>query len=265
MIRNPSGKAMLILNPRSLQALVATLAPITFATVACAQPVISETFDSGLNGWTFYADGSALTWDSTGGNPGGCAQARDLNNSILWGFSAPAAFRGDKSCYYGGTISWDVRSTHGSSTYANQSDILLISPSLTLAYNVPGFPVAGVWNSQSVDIIETNWHVTTFNGAVATEAQLRQVLANITDIRINCEWSASVDTGRMDNIVLTPGNECTPPCAGDFDNDNDADSDDVILFFAAWDNGDLLADVDGDSDTDSDDVIVFFTSWDAGC
>jgi len=54
-----------------------------------------------------------------------------------------------------------------------------------------------------------------------------------------------------------------PSCAGDWDGDDDADSDDVIAFFAAWDGGE--ADVDGDDDTDSDDVVAFFTAWDAGC
>lgn len=59
--------------------------------------------------------------------------------------------------------------------------------------------------------------------------------------------------------------EAAPTCPGDFDGDLDADSDDILAFFAAWDTGDLAADMDADSDTDSDDIIVFFTSWDAGC
>lgn len=54
-------------------------------------------------------------------------------------------------------------------------------------------------------------------------------------------------------------------CLGDADCDSDADSDDIITFFAAWDTGDLLADADGDSDTDSDDIIAFFGAWDSGC
>jgi serine protease len=54
-----------------------------------------------------------------------------------------------------------------------------------------------------------------------------------------------------------------PGCTGDWDQDGDADSDDVLAFFSAWETGD--ADADGDSDSDSDDIVVFFASWDAGC
>ncbi len=54
-------------------------------------------------------------------------------------------------------------------------------------------------------------------------------------------------------------------CIGDADCDGDDDSDDIVAFFAAWDNGDEAADADGDGDTDSDDVILFFSTWDAGC
>lgn len=54
-------------------------------------------------------------------------------------------------------------------------------------------------------------------------------------------------------------------CVGDADCDLDTDSDDIILFFGAWDNAELTADVDGDGDTDSDDIIRFFAVWESGC
>ena len=58
---------------------------------------------------------------------------------------------------------------------------------------------------------------------------------------------------------------CPQPCPGDRDGDADTDSDDVVLFFEAWDAGDNASDVDADLDVDSDDVTAFFGSWDAGC
>ncbi len=54
-----------------------------------------------------------------------------------------------------------------------------------------------------------------------------------------------------------------PPCPADRDGDSDVDSDDLIIFFAAFESGE--ADFDSDGDTDSDDVIIFFTHWDSGC
>lgn len=50
----------------------------------------------------------------------------------------------------------------------------------------------------------------------------------------------------------------------DFNGDRGVDADDVIAYFTAWDNGDLIADLNGDGGVDSDDVIFFFGFWDLG-
>jgi hypothetical protein len=54
-------------------------------------------------------------------------------------------------------------------------------------------------------------------------------------------------------------------CPSDFDQSGSVDGDDVIGFFAAWDNGDIAADFDQSGSVDGDDVIGFFAAWDAGC
>ena len=54
-------------------------------------------------------------------------------------------------------------------------------------------------------------------------------------------------------------------CLGDYNCDNGVDGDDVISFFADWDNGLPAADLDASTGVDGDDVIVFFARWDAGC
>jgi len=64
--------------------------------------------------------------------------------------------------------------------------------------------------------------------------------------------------------LVIPGDPCDA-CIGDTDCDGDTDSDDIVTFFAAWDQGNSAGDVDGDGDTDSDDIVVFFGAWDSGC
>ncbi len=72
--------------------------------------------------------------------------------------------------------------------------------------------------------------------------------------------------GSDDTIYKLMPRPCAPSgCIGDFDSDADTDSDDVVGFFGAWDNGQSSGDADGDCDTDSDDIIAFFNSWDGGC
>ena len=53
--------------------------------------------------------------------------------------------------------------------------------------------------------------------------------------------------------------------SADFDNDEDADSDDIIGFFGAFESGDNGADLDGDEDVDSDDIVLFFMAFEQGC
>jgi len=55
------------------------------------------------------------------------------------------------------------------------------------------------------------------------------------------------------------------PCLSDIDADGDVDSDDIVRFFLAWDQGEEGGDVDQDGDADSDDVIAFFQAFDSGC
>jgi len=54
-------------------------------------------------------------------------------------------------------------------------------------------------------------------------------------------------------------------CTGDRDCDQDTDSDDISIFFTAWDQGSLTSDADNDGDTDSDDIITFLNAWETGC
>lgn len=54
-------------------------------------------------------------------------------------------------------------------------------------------------------------------------------------------------------------------CVADFNQSGVVDGDDVIAFFAHWDDGDAAADMNTDGGVDGDDVGFFFVHWDAGC
>lgn len=54
-----------------------------------------------------------------------------------------------------------------------------------------------------------------------------------------------------------------PACPADWDRSGGVDGDDVIAFFADWDQS--TADFNDDGGTDGDDVIAFFARWDANC
>jgi hypothetical protein len=81
-------------------------------------------------------------------------------------------------------------------------------------------------------------------------------------------WITPADPGRpagaSDSLLELPfvllG---VPACPADVDNSGGVDGDDVIIFFALWDQN--LMDFNGDGGTDGDDIIAFFARWDSGC
>ncbi len=54
-------------------------------------------------------------------------------------------------------------------------------------------------------------------------------------------------------------------CPADFNNDNQANTQDVIAFLNAWSSQDPSADINGDGLINTKDVIAFLNDWNAGC
>ncbi len=66
---------------------------------------------------------------------------------------------------------------------------------------------------------------------------------------------------------IPPGPQCAwnaSGCPFDQDGDGDVDSDDIVLFFGNFENGDECGDMDADGDVDSDDVVSFFGGFENG-
>ncbi len=72
---------------------------------------------------------------------------------------------------------------------------------LTLVYDVPTNPTTS-WKTYTVPLTVQGWHVTTFDGVAATQAQFTQVLSNLTRLRIRGEYNTGEDTGYLDNVYL---------------------------------------------------------------
>ena len=109
--------------PRPLVSLVVCLSLAPLA--AGAAPIISSTFDGGLDGWTAVGFGDPsftfvppsvtlpivdtspdMEWSATGGNPGGFAKFVDAINEPSSLALAPSQFLGDLTDYIGGTLSF---------------------------------------------------------------------------------------------------------------------------------------------------------------
>ena len=164
--------------------------------------IVQSTFDTGDEGWTVTGDaqGASVTpdWHSTGGNPGGYVSADDNVQGGTWYWKAPAKFRGNHLNAYGDTLSYDLRQSSLNSQF-NNVEIHLTGGGLSLTRETP-HPGTG-WTPYSINLTESGWLI---GQAAPSETQMKQVLANITDLQIRGEFVSGSDTGSLDNVVMTP-------------------------------------------------------------
>jgi hypothetical protein len=195
--------------------------------VAKAQFVIAEsTFDSGFDGWD-DAGSEDISWQSTGGNPGGYVRLVDtgqatgvLQNSNIY---APSEFLGDWSSYDGiGTISFDLATFQvGTVARLRNYNVYISNDTASISAEWLGPVHSGLvnfWGDEdtqfSVPIIEADWSV---SGGTWTD-----LLAEVTLLRMELEQvvsdGAPRDISGIDNISLSI------PC-DTIDTDGDGTSD----------------------------------------
>src|SRR5262249_43297565 len=95
----------------------------------------SQTFD----GW--YASEQSgelnhLTYQGSGGNPGGYITADDIGDGLYWYWRAPGKFLGNKAAAYRGTLSFDQRQhlDGGGPDQRDEDDVILNGGGYTLVY-----------------------------------------------------------------------------------------------------------------------------------
>ncbi len=143
---------------------------------------------------------SAVTWDSTGGNPGGSVTREDFIGETDY-FQTPAEFHGDLSPYYGGTLSFDIRESETDGPF-DAPLVLLQSGTDMWIYNGSSDATLG-WTTIRVpfDASVAGWtHAS--DGAVATETSLRAALAGTTGLWLRAEFSDGIDNSWLDNVVI---------------------------------------------------------------
>lgn len=178
---------------------------------ASATTLAQSNFDSNTEGWTIFLDGTNLTWHNSGGVSGGHISILDGMAGGAFGFRAPASYLGNQSSAYGGNLTFSL-SQSGEGNQVSTDDVVLIGGGLTLAIDAGDNPAFfSDWTNYNVSLLASaGWKVGNINGANATEAQLQQVLADLTELRIRGEFQGGAfgplpDTGRLDSVSLESG------------------------------------------------------------
>lgn len=168
------------------------------ASVACP---VRSTFNAGAEGWTVTGTEVGVTWQASGGNPGGWLSSSDDASGETWYWVAPVSFLGNVSCAYGNLLTFDLKQNRTDSQFVD-ADVILEGAGLTIVihtYYTPGTS----WTGYSVLLRrDAGWHKDDLNGQYATEAELRAVLGNLTSLKIRGEYREGDDTGGLDNVVL---------------------------------------------------------------
>lgn len=169
---------------------------------AHALPLVESHFDTGSQGWLALNGVISQGWQSAGGNPGGYVEASDVGGGRVWVFQAPAAYLGNQLAALGGTLAFDLKVTTTGFPMANDwGDVKLGGAGMELV--IDAGPSPGLdWTPYSVTLAPGNWRHDHAAGALATAADLAAVLANLEFLRIRGEFSAVLDHGGLDNVVL---------------------------------------------------------------
>ncbi|MGD9861712.1 MAG: laminin B domain-containing protein [Pseudodonghicola sp.] len=167
-----------------------------------------STFTTDLEGWT--ATNSTQTFDVSEGDPAGSLRGTE-GGSGVWYFAAPDAFLGDMSAYYGGSINFEMKQDIATSQF-DDVDIILTGAGLKLVLDMGNNPGTD-WTSYSVNLaLGGGWRLSTLDGSVASEAQIRSVLENVETFWVRGEFveGTTGDASNLDNFAVTT-QPATPP------------------------------------------------------
>lgn len=187
-----------------------------------SQAAVVSTFDTGADGWNSKTLSNGLgdpppviattsaVYNPTGGNPGGWISISDPSSQ--WDFfNAPAAYLGNKLSYYGGTLSFDLKTT---------SNDGIDYPAVVLVGNILGTPralyystspPATTFTSYSVGLNPTGWRLGDYvGGSAPTISQFQSVLSSLSALYIDGDWRTAFETAGLDNVRMVEASHEVP-------------------------------------------------------
>jgi len=167
----------------------------TAAAGLSAAAGFSQGFDTDAQGW-LAINGGTLTYQSSGGNPGGFLQVADATSEDFL-LQAPGSLLGDWSALLGATVSFDAININGATPDYDPFGIVTLSgPGGTVQFDLAASgqpPADGAWHHYSATLSVANFG-----------AGLPGVLANVSSFTVEGEFHAGVsEVVGIDNIGVT--------------------------------------------------------------
>jgi len=194
---------------------------LTTGIPASAGIIASSVFTANSESWTALTADSAttglpvvqnlaLTFNATGGIPGGYVSVADEDNADTF-FVAPVAFSGNLSAAINGSLVYNSI-TDQTADYAGPL-VVIKGNGVTLVYQTGTQPAGvNVWNSVSVPLgPNANWHIGTGGGSLATLSDFQTALANVSAFWITAETHNGVsETTGLDSVTLSSTDSTVP-------------------------------------------------------
>ena len=158
-------------------------------------------FTNGTEGWTGYADYRDFKTYTAGAIDGAYIKLYDRGQGQTCYFRAPLAYHGDWTQFFGGRLSYYMW-IGGPGEYGAVDDVVIYdSAGNRLALRV-GKPSSNGFFPFYIDMNATeNWK---FNGAAATDENIKTVLSDVVDLFIRAEYrNKAGDWAAMDRFRLT--------------------------------------------------------------
>ena len=170
-----------------------------------AEPVISNEFSNGPDGWTIWGDAGGVLvvpeYSEDGGVQNGYIYAIDEVTGGVWYFVAPKSYNGNRSDAYGKSLSFSLKQSGLNDQFDSPEahHIILEGSDFNIVFDTENHPGTD-WTDYKVEIsADAGWTINTMDGEKATEAQIKEVLANLLSFRIRGEFITGPDTGSLDN------------------------------------------------------------------
>lgn len=169
----------------------------------------SSDFISGVDGWTIEGDaqgGSGVIpefSDKDGLDNSGYIYAKDDVAGGVWYFVAPDKYLGNKSSFFNGMIKyWLIQKSARINQFLSPDVVIEGGTNEKIVINLPieSFPDT-VWTKYQFTFNESDVWVDE-NNQKATNQKIKNVLKNITKLKIRGEFEEGTDTGGLDGFIL---------------------------------------------------------------
>ncbi|GMU84441.1 MAG: hypothetical protein AMXMBFR47_43100 [Planctomycetota bacterium] len=175
----------------------------------------------------------------------------DLGAYVLWTepghwgqafyFEAPERFLGDQEAMYGGSVHWSIKNIPSGSF--ELADLVLIGGSTVLANSLPPQATAD-WTRISVRLIEAAGWENSEAHRPANCGELREVLRNLSAVRIRGEFVSGLETAGLDSVWMMPPSPDI--CSTDLDVDGSLGLGDLAILLSNFGASSGVSRCDGD-------------------